>query len=240
MDCHEDYHHGEFSERYSNNCSSCHTTARWSPSLFTVALHNQTRYPLTGSHVAVECQMCHSKKNHPVGQFHSKSLECDACHTNIHGQTFTGVDYADGCRTCHTTDAWNLVRFDHGMTKFTLTGTHTMSACVECHKRVTANHAVSIPFKGLDPICEGCHKDVHAGQFATAGATDCRHCHSATRWKETTFDHQQQSSFSLTGAHKKLGCQECHHAEMREDVSVVRYKPLSGECESCHNGRTGT
>ncbi len=238
-DCHEDYHHGEFSERYDNDCSTCHTTLRWSPSSFTVAHHNQTNYPLTGSHVAVACQTCHPKKYLPTGQFHFKNLECEGCHKNIHGENFTAAWYSQGCRTCHTTQAWNAVRFDHGVTKFSLAAGHASIGCVACHKPVTGHGTATIPFRGLGTFCEGCHKDFHAGQFAVAGSTDCQRCHAPTRWTDSKFDHQRQSSFSLTGAHKNLACDRCHRTENSAGIAVVHYKPLSGECESCHTGRGG-
>lgn len=54
--CHGDVHKGQFKEQ----CSSCHTTDEWKPaSNFD---HDNTDYPLTGSHKTVGCYSCHDRK----------------------------------------------------------------------------------------------------------------------------------------------------------------------------------
>jgi hypothetical protein len=91
-----------------------------------------------------------------------------------------------------------------------------------------------IVYHGLQSSCESCHKEVHAGQFRANGGTDCTKCHSPQGWKAVIFDHNTQSSFVLTGVHKRLECSACHPQERAADRLFVRFKPLSSKCESCH------
>src|ERR1035438_6657003 len=53
-DCHSDRHAGQFaSAPYLNQCYKCHTLDAYRPSTFSLARHKQTRFLLTGGHVAV-------------------------------------------------------------------------------------------------------------------------------------------------------------------------------------------
>ncbi len=237
-DCHEDYHHGEFRKEYENNCSTCHTTERFSPSTFTVAMHKNSSYALTGSHVAVECQGCHPKNRRNTGQFHFEHDRCDDCHANIHDQEFSAAGFANGCATCHRTESWTAVTYDHSVTGFHLAGAHATLPCTKCHQRTSSSQNITISFKGLREPCENCHQDAHNKQFVLDGVTDCKRCHDSTKWSDMAFDHNRQSRFRLTGAHAGLQCGKCHHQEMVGAVRVVRYTPLSMECESCHAGGT--
>jgi hypothetical protein len=48
------------------------------------------------------------------------------------------------------------------------------------------------------------------------------------------FDHEKQSTFALTGAHKRVECRQCHREERRGERTFIRFKPMSAKCESCH------
>ena len=133
---------------------------------------------------------------------------------------------------CHSTVDWKVVTFDHTTTLFPLVGKHSSVSCSECHK--AGGKSVVVTYKGISTKCESCHDDQHAQQFAILGATDCTSCHTPKGWKVLMFDHEAQSSFSLTGAHMKVPCGSCHRAEMISGKVVVRYKPVSKKCESCH------
>jgi hypothetical protein len=84
--------------------------------------------------------------------------------------------------------------------------------------------------------CAGCHADVHAGQFAAKGQTDCGRCHGATSFKEgLRFDHARDSRFKLEGKHRPLACDRCHGlVTVASGVETRRYKPLPLACEGCH------
>jgi len=86
--------------------------------------------------------------------------------------------------------------------------------------------------------CAGCHADVHAGQLAVKGATDCARCHDAANpWKEKLrFDHQKDSRYKLDGKHKPLACDKCHPVvQVAKGVEARRYRPLPLECQGCHD-----
>ena len=63
-------------------------------------------------------------------------------------------------------------RFDHGRTKFPLTGKHVKVACESCHTKTLENTANT---------CVACHKsdDPHRGR-----RPDCAACHTTNRWSE--------------------------------------------------------
>ena len=61
-DCHADRHAGQFvAAPYFNACDKCHNLEGYKPSTFTLAKHKQTRFVLTGGHVAVTCAECHKE-----------------------------------------------------------------------------------------------------------------------------------------------------------------------------------
>jgi hypothetical protein len=122
--------------------------------------------------------------------------DCYACHQkdDFHKGTF-GQD----CGTCHSTDAWLPISFDHSTTTFPLTGAHVTLTCETCH--------INGVFKGTLTACYACHQkdDFHKGAFGQ----DCSLCHTTTAWLPSTFDHAK-TAFPLTGAHINLACQSCH------------------------------
>jgi hypothetical protein len=96
---------------------------------------------------------------------------------------------------------------------------------------------------GLKPACQGCHKDVHQGQFVatavegslTGNITDCGRCHTPTKdWRPKNFDHNRDSRFKLEGAHQTVPCSKCHVANENNGIKFVKYKPIDPACSACH------
>jgi hypothetical protein len=91
--CHqpEDEHNG----RFGTDCAACHNPSDWKEADFD---HNLSAFPLTGGHVGLACQQCHSS-----GQFAGLSTSCASCHGDpvFHAGMF-GLD----CAGCHTIDNW--------------------------------------------------------------------------------------------------------------------------------------
>ena len=59
-DCHADAHTGQFAGLpHNNRCEDCHAVPGFRPARFTLARHQETRFPLTGAHAAVPCIECH-------------------------------------------------------------------------------------------------------------------------------------------------------------------------------------
>lgn len=230
-DCHADAHAGQFASRLDKGrCEACHTVDSFKLVTYSVADHATSRYPLTGAHQATPCTACHAAnvvKAKSTRQFQwNGTITCVLCHKDNHGGQFTGRP--GGCESCHTTNAWTDLVFDHAKTKFPLEGKHKTTPCAKCHVKATP-----VRYVGLTHVCADCHEEPHAGQFAEHGKTRCEPCHSAASWKTLTFDHSR-TRFPLTGKHADVACAQCHKTEIIAGKSVVRYRPLGIRCEDCH------
>jgi hypothetical protein len=247
LDCHQDAHDKQFAAApYQNRCEDCHTVKDFHRSTFTIAKHKNTRFVLTGAHVAVACAECHKAglggRTDKILPFHFEDSTCTACHTDPHKGEFKermAQKRADGaalgCEACHNTRSWIDVRgFDHSKTKFALLGAHRAATCSECHKALPGSH--EIQFKGTPKDCQACHTDPHGSQFAAKdGITKCADCHVDQRWAPSTFDHDKRTQFPLTGGHANVGCPMCHTLEREvEGKPVLFYKPTPKKCADCH------
>ena len=232
IDCHEDFHKGEFVvNNVPRDCKECHTEKGFTPSLFTVDRHNKTIFALTGGHLAIACKSCHNDND--KWKFSSIGTTCISCHNNIHGkeikQTFMGDNE---CRGCHNTETWNKVKFDHSKTEFPLSGKHAQINCNQCHLKEGTGKREFL-FLSLDTRCEACHKDIHNSQFAINGKTDCERCHSFEKWKPVKFDHTK-TKFPLIGAHQSVACEKCHKQVTENNITFVKYKIEDFKCADCH------
>jgi hypothetical protein len=246
--CHQDVHQGQFAGS-TGRCEGCHTMKGFSPSTYTLARHQTTRFVLAGGHLAVACIDCHQARKLPGTSdpvpYRFEDLSCETCHTDPHHGEFADrmkAPRADGkpagCEACHSTKAWSdLARFDHSTTRFALLGTHRAVACVDCHKPANMETTLkNVSFKAAPLQCEGCHEDPHAGQFARDGKVPgCGDCHSTAKWRPSLFDHETQTEFSLRGAHQNVSCSQCDKATREVDSkTVLFYKPTSKQCAACH------
>ncbi|HLZ40974.1 MAG TPA: hypothetical protein VKQ11_08435 [Candidatus Sulfotelmatobacter sp.] len=248
-DCHADKHAGQFAAApYFNACDRCHNIEAYKPSTFTLAKHKQTRFVLTGGHVAVPCSDCHKESAQfqpkPAVIYHWNNLNCTSCHADPHKGQFKErmqLVRADGsvagCEACHTTKSWKeLSGFDHSKTKFALLGAHRTTACIDCHKPPNLEtKLINVDFKAAPTQCEDCHQDIHGKQFAAGEVTRCAECHNSARWKASLFDHEKRTTFSLRGAHQRVPCAQCHKLTRVVDAkTVVFYKPTPKDCATCH------
>lgn len=248
-DCHEDIHKGQFAgPPRLNHCDGCHNVKGFKPALFTIMQHKDTRFPLTGGHIAVLCADCH--KPVPAGstmpvKYRFEDRTCTACHEDPHKGEFRAQMEAKrangspaGCEACHTTRTWKeLNRFDHSKTDFPLLGAHRGVACMDCHRPPAMETTLkNVDFKSASKKCSGCHVDPHAGQFASRkDVADCSSCHDTARWKPAQFDHDKRTPFSLSGAHRNVACQDCHKVTREvAGKTVLFYKPTPRACSACH------
>jgi hypothetical protein len=258
-DCHQDNHLGQFAGRSSggDEGDSCHSVARFSPSTFTLDLHRESDYPLTGAHLAVPCLECH--KPTPIGdlrtitdqvvrrlrsevvetlRFVFDTTRCLDCHLDPHAGEVDVLVSQGGCETCHAVASWHLVAFNHDLTQFPLEGKHDRVECNACHKTVdSGTDRERIRMVGASRLCADCHRDPHLGQFNRADVPlGCESCHGVDDWKTLVFDHNRDSRYALEGAHSRVSCAKCHPAELQEGRSMIRYKPLPTHCRGCHAG----
>jgi hypothetical protein len=234
MDCHEDYHEGQFVQIAGGpDCASCHTVDGFAGSSFTIERHDQSAFPLTGAHVATPCFACHLEET--KWDFRDIGSACNDCHTNVHEGVLAEQFYPGReCRQCHSTERWSVVAFDHNQTDFPLSGKHATINCVACHKQ---DEQAAVPDKSvlteLETMCTSCHEDVHEGQFEMSGSADCRRCHDFAAWQPSQFDHNT-ARFKLDGAHLRVDCNKCHISEERDGRPLVIYKLNKLECMDCH------
>jgi hypothetical protein len=224
MDCHEDVasdrergrgFHGRSPGVLEASCRSCHPEHR-GRGADAIGLdagtfdHRYTDYPLEGAHRALECASCH-----PAAKLHREApADCVGCHRedDPHREEL-GTD----CGDCHSEVAWRGASFDHGKTEFSLRGAHVDAPCALCH--------ADERFAATPKDCSSCHfvDDVHEGRFGAA----CQDCHDEASWKKPVFDHEQQTSFALSGGHLNVACGSCHPGSLFQEE-------IATECASCH------
>ncbi len=243
--CHGDPHRGAFAAGAfaADPCTSCHVPRHFTPSTFVAASHTKTRFALDGAHLAVPCGRCHEGAG-AERTFRGTERTCASCHADPHGGTFDlpgrprAVAGRVGCARCHATTSFREVRsenFDHVMwTGRALTASHAEASCIRCHGR-DANGSLG----GAPMRCAGCHEDVHRGQLARSGVTDCSRCHVETHsFGDLEFDHTRDTQFPLDADHGLLPCQSCHRSERAGDGTLVtHYRPLGARCRDCHRPR---
>lgn len=211
FDCHKnnDSHKG----RYGKKCKDCHTASSWQKQIFD---HSKaSKFTLLGKHKTTACNHCHK------GDLYKDKLKssCIDCHNNddIHKGK-----QGKKCNRCHNEKGWrDNVLFDHDLLSFPLIGMHAATQCEECH--------LSAKYGNTESECNQCHAndDIHKTRLGT----DCKSCHNPNSWDIWLFDHDKASSFIIDGAHKELGCYDCHQTESNEKPEA------SKDCISCHRSR---
>ncbi len=212
LGCHQD----DFNEGHDpgdpTDCWACHSTTNWDSNFN----HDNTNFPLTGAHVSLSCQDCHS------GGFQGTPTECFACHeTNYNNTTnpnHQALSISTTCTDCHTTNpGWSPATYPQHNQVFELLGAHAnITNCDDCHNG---------NYNTTPNTCIGCHSSEYNGTTDPPHQTlnfpqDCLECHNLNGWTPATFDH----SFYPTGSHHtNLNCNECH--------SQSNYDP---QCLSCH------
>jgi hypothetical protein len=162
----KDPHRGQFG---AQDCASCHTQEAWDPSTFGKSAHQQTGFPLVGSHDQA-CAACHVKGPNDVTDFIGTPRECAGCHLDPHLGQFAGRGGKDGCARCHTLMNWEPTRFDHNsqQARFPLTGRHAEVECAACHVSASrqlpdgTTRDVTHYFPIEQRACDECHQNPHA------------------------------------------------------------------------------
>lgn len=229
--CHDDYHKGQFVDQgKSPDCNKCHTVDGFKGSSFSIADHNLTAFPLEGAHLATPCIVCHKKEE--KWNFKAIGERCADCHDDIHKGEIDVKYYPNqACEYCHQSTSWQDNRFDHSLTSFKLSGSHSRQKCQACHVP-DVDHKYG-KFVDLSAECSSCHKDKHEQQFAVNGVTDCTKCHGFETWDASDFDHNT-TAFKLDGKHAEVACAKCHKQKIAGGRVFIQYKFNSFECVVCH------
>jgi hypothetical protein len=143
----------------TGGCHSEHNGATTSLSNFD---HNQTNFPLTGRHLTVACQLCHTN-----GVYTGTPTTCFACHQK--DDAHSGV-YGQDCGSCHNTGGWSPATFNGTHTFPMNHGTGRTSPCVTCHPAGLQTYS-----------CYGCHEhtvsNIQRKHENIANLDDCVSCH---------------------------------------------------------------
>ncbi|MBK9514653.1 MAG: hypothetical protein IPO05_13755 [Flavobacteriales bacterium] len=203
---------------FSTDCAMCHDETAWGNATFD---HNDTDFPLHGSHITTACIECHANG------YAGTPTACSACHMTEYNSTtdpnHATSGFSTDCAMCHDETAWGNATFDHNDTDFPLHGSHITTACIDCH----ANG-----YAGTPTACSACHMNDYDGtsdpNHASSGfGTDCAQCHDETAWGNATFDHDSQFFPIYSGNHNGEwnACTDCHNNA--SDYSVFT-------CIDCH------
>jgi hypothetical protein len=226
IDCHkaQDVHAG----RLGSKCDKCHSAKQWKSVRFDHT--KDTKFPLQGAHQKVACNTCHKG-----GAFDVKlQTSCVSCHKE---QDPHKGQLGTKCESCHNEAAWQKkVSFDHDLSRFPLIGLHAKVPCEECHS--------STEYRGTPMKCTACHKDTHHnGSLGPA----CEKCHTPNGWALWRFDHDRQTQFPLTGAHKAITCSACHSGMTGGKITApttcfgchasddAHRGSFGRTCDKCHN-----
>ena len=136
--------------------------------------------------------------------------------------------------------------FNHFLTGFPLTGTHSSVDCASCH----ANGR----FKGTPRQCFACHNGATAAGKSQAHPQTtnlCESCHLTTMWREMRFIDHTQATAACATCHNgtiALGksanhvvtaapCGNCHQSTVSfGGATVMNHAGITAACASCHNG----
>jgi hypothetical protein len=212
LSCHLD----DFNEGHNpgepTDCWACHTTENWNSNFN----HNNTNFPLTGAHLAINCQDCHSSG------YQGTPTECIACHQTNYNNT-TNPDHEvlmlpTDCNQCHTTNiGWQPATFPIHSQFFELLGAHlNITNCNDCHNG---------NYNNTPNTCLGCHQNDYNATADPPHLTfnfsqNCLECHNMNGWVPANFNH---TFYPISSHHNNVSCNECH--------SEVNYQP---QCLSCH------
>jgi hypothetical protein len=222
LSCHADYHQ----KTLSSSCLNCHNPDTFKPA--TKFNHTDTKFPLVGKHINVDCIKCHKVEMTGGKKFQQFQgivfTNCTSCHKDPHQNKF-----GQNCSQCHNEDSFKAVKvsktFDHSKTDFKLVDKHLTVSCQACHKT-----------KFTDPLkhdrCVDCHTDYHKKQFVKNGiAPDCSQCHDVKGFKlfSYTIEQHKTGTFPLQGAHEATSCIDCHRKQ-----TEWNFKGIGINCKDCH------
>jgi len=170
-------------DTFPANCKLCHVGEKWNTLTedFTFDHEAETGVPLAGAHSQALCLRCHNDRG-PVAVFNAKG--CAGCHEDVHKG-----DLGKDCADCHQQRTWAAVGMieRHSRTRFPLTGTHTLTACVKCHQGGWVGN-----FQPTDTECVTCHRQDLLGtnnpNHLALGLVDkCDRCHIPTAWDQVSI-----------------------------------------------------
>jgi len=239
-ECHADIHQ----QTVGSDCERCHTPESWLVKRSKVKdIHQQSGFPLVGSHATADCQRCHVSGSRQ--RYEVINTECYSCHRDKYEATTTPNHQAAGfgtdCNRCHNMVGRTWIGlgqgFEHGF--FPLKGGHQLE-CNRCHTNGT--------YTGLSKECVSCHLANYNAttnpKHASSGfSQECLTCHTIYSWKGASFDHDSKYFPIYSGKHKGTwnACTICHtNASSYTQFSCLNcHEHNKASMDSKHQGRSG-
>ncbi len=236
-------------ENYPKECEVCHNTVNWNESAFD---HSITSFPLTGSHIEVECTDCHKNG---YSELDTKCLSChESDFNNTTNPSHTSLSLSFECEVCHTTmPGWKPAKFPDHNNYYQLLGAHSAISenCSDCHM----GNYITTP-----DLCYSCHSTEYNNSTNPShqGAqfpTECEECHTQNAWIPSTFDHDSQyfpinsrkhreawneciDCHTVSSNYGVFSCIDCHEHNQSEMDNKHReesdYRYESAACFDCH------
>lgn len=163
--------HGGFVKAMgTTTCRVCHSE-HLGPNGGLTANFDHSKFPfkLTGAHLTVPCQDCHTNVS-SLQDFKNTPTDCYSCHAkdDHHNGTF-----GTQCGACHTTTSWSDVTFNHTVFPIDHGTNQQSSTCTTCHPNSDFSTYT----------CLNCHFHAparvlsdHEGK-SLAALADCIQCH---------------------------------------------------------------
>lgn len=197
-------------------CADCHVERDWKTTTGRFN-HDRTKFQLRNAHAdpKVKCTACHKD----LKSYRNTATDCYSCHQKDDKHEGT---QGKQCETCHSDRDWKVTKFDHGLTRFPLTGKHITATCKSCHETTR--------YKEAPRDCYSCHKkeDKHKLKFGV----ECQECHTTRGWPLWDFDHNKRTEYKLDGAHVKVACESCHTKAAPKGKKIAA---VGQTCISCHS-----
>jgi hypothetical protein len=192
-------------------------------------ISNCTQCHILGNKVTGEkCLACHTEiKDRIAAQkgYHAssdvKSKECTVCHSDHHGKNFQLVRF-------------DITKFDHNLTGFSLSAPHTKKQCVDCHSvKFIADQKIKskkYTYLGVGTTCLTCHEDYHKKTLSS----DCLSCHNPDVFKPAAKFSHENTRFHLKGKHVSVDCSKCHKFEIVSGKKFQDFRVAQYNCNDCH------
>jgi hypothetical protein len=196
-------------------------------------------FPLTGKHLALGCESCHTT------EVRAKGTVCSACHA----PSAPADHFPFECSTCHTTAGWEGVVMNHSLVSGHQCATchagdkpenHYALDCSNCHTPGSwAGASFSHPAE-LVTNCLNCHNP-RAGHYSI----NCGTCHTTNSWAGASFSHPAElvtncmNCHNPRAGHYSINCSTCHTTNSWAGAVFTHLAELVTNCMNCHSPRAG-
>jgi hypothetical protein len=162
---------------FPQQCDLCHDTTVWTDSTFN---HNNTAFPLTGSHTVPprQCTDCHVNNNYTT-----LPTTCIGCHQTDYNNTTNPGHAAQPqffpttCQTCHSTTNWLNATFNHTQyTQFSINHGNANGVCSTCHTNSNDYSVFQCTNCHAKTETDGNHQGVKGYVY---NSVNCYQCHQS-------------------------------------------------------------